>query len=139
MANIRPATIKDMRACEELFRLPELKTASGEYLSTEFIVNYISDDYFLVAEDNGLVVGAIYGEELKAGGVMIWLFAIKPELRGQGIGSELIEQFEANSRKNKRHWLYLDASTKDEGTLNFYLKHGFKKGTLSYECAKDLI
>ncbi|MCX6808928.1 MAG: GNAT family N-acetyltransferase [Candidatus Berkelbacteria bacterium] len=138
MVKIRPAKVEDLKRCEEVFRIPELKTPGGEFLTAEMFSNYISDDYFLIAENDKEMIGAIYGEELKAGGVLIWLFAVNPTYRGQGIGTALLQEFEANSRKNNRHWIYLVASTMNEKTIRFYQKNGYDKGSLNYECAKEL-
>ena len=77
-------------------------TPGGEYLSADFIANYINDEYFLVALLDDKIIGAVYGEELKGNGVLLWLLAIDPNFSHQGIGTQLLYSFEQNCRKNKR-------------------------------------
>ncbi|MFA6304922.1 MAG: GNAT family N-acetyltransferase [Patescibacteria group bacterium] len=136
--NIRPATKEDLKQCEAIFNLRELYTASGHNLTAEFVVNYLNEKYFLVAEDEGQIVGAIYGEPLKAGGVVIWVLAVLSDKRGQGIGSALLMALEENTRSDGRKWLYLNAPAQKPATINFYKKHGYDIGQTYIECAKNL-
>lgn len=136
--NIRPCQKEDLAQCEEIFNLPELYTASGKNLSAEFIVNYLNDKYFLVAQEAGKIVGAIYGEPLKAGGAVVWAFGVLSNWRGQGIGSALLKAFEDNARADDRHWTVLYAPAKSDKTVKFYKQHSYYIGQGYLECAKDL-
>ena len=135
---IRAASQSDLVACEEIFRLPELVTPGGINLPAEYLANYLADGYFLVAEDDGGLVGAIFGEPLKGSGVIVWELAVREAYRGRGIGSQLMDVIETSARKNGCRWIILYAAAQNEQTVKFYAKRGYDKGTLNYECAKTL-
>lgn len=136
--NIRPCQKRDLAQCEEIFNLPELYTASGKNLSAEFIVNYLNDKYSLVAEENDQIIGAIYGEPLRAGGLAIWVLAVADNQRGQGVGSALLKKFEDNARADGKKWTVLYAPAKSDKTVKFYKQHSYYIGQGYLECAKDL-
>lgn len=133
---IRPAKKTDMKSVEQLLSLPELSTATGEYLSADILSGYVDDLYFLIAEKNSEIVGAIFGERLKNNGFMLWEFAVKKEFRGQGIGSALLKKFETNLASENRKWMILYAPAKSPQTINFYQKHGYNKGKSHIEFIK---
>lgn len=135
---IRPCKKEDLAECEKIFNLPELATASGSSLSAGYLKNFINDKYFLVATQKKQIIGAIYGEPLKAGGVMMWALAIIPVFQSEGIGSKLLKAFEKNARLNGKKWVILHASTKTKTSINFYKKHKYDIGNNYIECAKDL-
>lgn len=91
-----------------------------------------------MAEENDKIIGAIYGELLKAGGAIVWAFAVLPDWRGQGIGSALLKAFEDNARSDGKKWTVLYAAAKSDSTVKFYKKHGYYIGQGYHECAKDL-
>lgn len=135
----RPCKKADLIQCEKLFDLPELVAANGTGVTVPYLVKFLSEKYFLVAEEKGKIVGAIYGEKLKAGGTMMWALAVDGDFRGEGVGTKLMKMFEKNTREDKRKWIVLHASTKTERTVNFYRKFGYDVGNRYVECAKDLI
>lgn len=136
---IRPCKKDDLIQCQELFNLPELATASGDLLPVAYLRNFLSEKYFLVAEDNGKIIGALYGEKLKAGGTMMWALAVDSNYQGKGIGTKLMKTFEKNARLDNRKWIVLHASIKTERTVNFYRKLGYDVGNKYVECAMDLV
>lgn len=133
---IRPAVKSDMKNVEKLLRLPELSTATGQYLSAKVISGYIDKMYFLVAEENKEVIGTIIGERLKNNGIMIWMFVVKKEIREKGVGSALLKKFENNMSTEKRDWAILYAPAKSIKSINFYKKRGYNKGKLHVEFLK---
>jgi len=135
----RSCTTADITQCVKLFDLPELVTANGVGVNAPYLVKFINEKYFLVAEDKGKIVGALYGEKLKAGGTMMWALAVDSNYQGKGIGTKLMKMFEKNARLDKRKWIVLHASTKTERTVNFYRKLGYDIGNKYVECAKDLV
>ncbi|MFC1720942.1 GNAT family N-acetyltransferase [Patescibacteria group bacterium] len=135
---IRSATKSDMKDVEKIFKLPELSTATGEYLSAETLSKYMDEKYFLVAEDEGNIIGAMFGERLKNDGAMLWEFAVEESARGKGIGSALLDVFEKNMISESRRWVILYAPVKNPKTINFYEKHKYSKGKLHVEFLKYL-
>ncbi len=136
--SIRPCNKEDLEQCEIIFNLPELASASGSNLSAGYLKNFINDKYFLVATNKKQIIGAIYGESLKAGGVMMWALAVDSQFQEQGIGSKLLKAFEKNARAHKKSWVILHASTITKASVSFYKKHGYDIGNTYIECAKDL-
>ena len=64
---IRSAKIEDLVQIEKLLSVPEFRFPDGGFPVFDFLKIYLDEDFFLVAEDNDKVVGAILGEQLKAG------------------------------------------------------------------------
>ena len=136
MINIRPAEETDLKACEELFSSPELQTAKGVTLPADFLKNYLDGDYFLVAESNSEIIGAMFGEPLKGKGVIIHEFSVNKKHQGKGVGGMMLEEFEKRAKKNKGDWLLLYAPKKNSDTLKFYENKGYFFGVEFVECLK---
>ncbi len=135
--NIRPATKEDLKQCEEIFNLPELYTAFGQPLTARQLEKYLSDKYFLVAEEAGRIIGGIFGEPLKEG-VAIWILVIAENKRGAGVGSDLLDHFENNAKNDGKKWTLLYAPFASKQIIAFYKKHGYAIGQNYTECAKHL-
>ncbi len=132
---IRPAQKKDLPACAKIFSVPEVREATGEYLTPEFLAHCLDQNYFLVVEVEGVVRGALFGEALRRG-VMLMNFAVEEGYRGRGLGSALLKQFETNARRDKKDWVLIYAPLSNERTLNFYKKHAYLKGDRLVEYLK---
>jgi N-acetylglutamate synthase-like GNAT family acetyltransferase len=135
---IRPAKKEDLSECAKLFHSSVFKEASGDYISVHSLKYYLDKIYFLVAEENGEIAGALFGEALKGKGAILWDFAIKKNLRGKGIGSILLKSFEKNAKIDGKKWIFITAPHKSKFTHKFYNKHRYKKGTLNYEYLKKI-
>lgn len=135
---IRPAEKKDLLNCKKLYSIPELACANGHYLSVEEMEDYIDDDFFLVAEDNGQIIGSIFGEKIKAGGAMLWMFAVDKNYRNAGIGTKLFSAFEKNCHRYNVTWIILYAPVENEDTKRFYKNKGFDLGRTYVENVKNL-
>ena len=135
---ISPAKEIDLAKIEMLFHLPELSSVKGEYLSVDELSNYLDEKYFLVAEDKGKIIGAIFGESLRGDGVILWMFAVSKLERGQGTGKNMMKQFEKNAMKDKKSWIILYAPADKDKTLNFYEARSFSKGKPHFEFLKEL-
>lgn len=134
---IRPCKKSDLVACQAIFALPELATASGDFLRISYLEKFLSQKYFLVAVEKEKIIGAIYGEKLKAGGTMMWALAVHPDYRGKKVGTSLMRAFEKNAKADGRAWIVLHASTKTKRTVKFYEKLKYDIGNHYIECAKD--
>lgn len=135
---IRPAKKCDLATCERLLNLPELFFPDGKPWSKDWIVNYINENFFLVAEKNDKVVGCIIGEQLKNNGSLIWLLSIDSNYRDSGIGRQLLEAYETAARNKGLSWIMLYSVLYDERTLRFYQKNGYLCGSKLTECLKYL-
>jgi ribosomal protein S18 acetylase RimI-like enzyme len=138
MINIRPCIKDDLKQCEAIFNLPELSDTTGDNLSAKYLENFLDEKYFLVAEEENKVLGAIYGEPLKTDGVMLWSIAVLSSCRGKGTGHSLLEAFEKNAIADKKKWIILHAPAEKEATIDFYKKHNYTMGNNFTEFAKDL-
>lgn len=139
---IRPANKKDLPMCEKLYALPELACAAcadGHNFSAKEMEDYIDDDFFLVAEDNNQVIGSIFGEKLKANGVMLWLFAVDKKYKGTGVGTNLLSAFEDSCKKHNVTWIILHTLAKNKETKLFYKNRGFNLGETYIEGVKKII
>ena len=133
---IRPAQKKDLVTCARLFHVPEVREANGEFLTPDFLAHYLDDKYFLVGELAGEVCGALFGEPLRARGVMLLNFAVAEPHRGQGLGSALLNKFEANAKHDQREWILIYAPLHNERTLKFYQKRSYSRGDRLVEYLK---
>jgi len=135
---IRPAKDSDLIACERLLSVPELFFPDGKPWSKDWIANYLDNDFFLVAELDGEVVGCIIGESLKKQGSLIWLLSVDSGSRGLGIGAQLLKAYENNARNKGIAWIMLYSVLYDERTLKFYQKNNYLCGSKLTECLKYL-
>jgi ribosomal protein S18 acetylase RimI-like enzyme len=135
---IRKAGKKDLIQCENLVRIPEMRLATGGFFDRFFLEKYLDENYFLVAEDEGSVVGLIFGEPVKANGAIIWMIAVDEKIRGKGIGSRLLKAFEKKVKKIGIQWIVLYGYQKNPKVLKFYRKHKFCEGVKNVEFVKDI-
>lgn len=136
--NIRPAKIEDLDQCHKLISVPELICPDGDYLSKEFLKNYLDEDYFFVAEKDGEIIGTIHGESMKGEVVMLWMIAVDESVRGEGIGNLLIEFFEKKMRGLGKKYVVLYGTASNEKTLKFYINRGYDRGSNVVEFVKNL-
>lgn len=128
---IRSAKIKDLPICERLLKIPEFKLASsGGYMTVKFLKMFLDKDFFLVAEENKEVVGCLIGDPTKAKVVIVWFFVVENKLRGKGVGTKLLKQFEKNCKKRKMRWVVLYSPAWLKANIKFYQK---KKYHLGYQ------
>ena len=135
---IRPATLQDIPDCEKLAHDPYLRFPTGGYPDAQYLKEYISEHYFLVADLDGKIVGWILGEPLKSLGAALWFFIVDEQFRKQGIGSKLYDEYENHMRQAGREWIYLVAHVENSLGKDFYIKKGFIQGEPHFEMAKNL-
>jgi GNAT superfamily N-acetyltransferase len=99
--------------------------------------NYLKDPYFLVIEEGEDVFGFIYGEPLVGDGVIIWYLVIHEDKRGNGLGSELLKEYENRCKNNGVKWSVLYTPVEGKA-LNFYKRLGYKVGVSQTEMIKIL-
>ncbi len=126
---IRSAKIKDLPACERLLKIPEFKLASsGGYMTVKLFKIFLDKDFFLVAEENKEVVGCIIGDPTKGKVAIVWFFVVKNELRGKGVGTKLLKQFEKNCHKRKMKWVVLYSPIWKKANVKFYQNKKYHLG-----------
>jgi amino-acid N-acetyltransferase len=96
MVLIRPAKTADVKAIRELV---DSYAAPGQMLSKETVTLYESVQEFIVAEENGIIVGCgalhILWEDLAE----VRTVAVKKELQKQGIGHQILEAIIKRARE----------------------------------------
>lgn len=135
---IRACKATDLKQCENLCNIPELLYPSGGNFSVSHLKQLLNNKYFLVVEDDHKIIGAIFGEKLKAGGSIVWVIVVSKEYRNKKIGSKLLKEFEKNAKGDNCQWTVLYATTKTKKAVEFYKKHRYDIGQKFIECAKDL-
>ncbi len=93
-------------------------------------------DLFLVAEQEGRIVGAVLGGYDGRRG-MVYHLAVAPELRGQGIGEQLMQALEARLRAKGCTRSYLLVTPDNETAIRFYERRGWERLEL-FVYGKDL-
>jgi amino-acid N-acetyltransferase len=110
--NVRPAVKSDERAIKRLLKRADLPFEDVE----------VGRQTFLVATADGRVAGMVGLEAYDECGLLRSL-AVKEELRGRGLGSELLGEMIAEARSAGVRELYLLTMT----TEPFFARHGFEK------------
>jgi len=79
---------------------------------------------FILAKLGTKIVGFVMGKRL-GDKVRILLLAVKPGLRGQGLGARLLELFENETAKLGIARLFLEVRLSNTTAFRFYKLHGF--------------
>lgn len=95
-------------------------------------------DLFLVAEDDGQIVGTVIGGFDGRRG-LIYHLAVTASLRRQGIGSRLMEELESRLRAKGCLRCYLLVTTDNRDGMQYYEKHGWERMDYVMPYAKNLI
>jgi ribosomal protein S18 acetylase RimI-like enzyme len=95
-------------------------------------------DLFLVAENDGQIVGTVIGGFDGRRG-LIYHLAVIVSLRGQGIGSRLMEELESRLRAKGCIRCYLLVTTDNPEGMQYYDKHGWERMDYVMPYAKNLI
>jgi ribosomal protein S18 acetylase RimI-like enzyme len=89
----------------------------------------VGDDLFLVAEEEGRVVGSIMGGYDGHRGSIFYL-AVDPDHRHRGWGETLLAEVELRLLERGCPKINLQVRTDNEETLGFYLRRGFAREDL---------
>jgi ribosomal protein S18 acetylase RimI-like enzyme len=81
-------------------------------------------DLFLIAEENGQIIGSVIGGYDGRRG-LVYHLAVHASFRGCGIGSRLMEELESRLRAKGCLRCYLLVTTDNEEGMRYYEKHGW--------------
>jgi len=144
MVTIRKATISDLPAVKELNKQIFIKnpkydddaienfahTPQGEKYFTEAIKS--KKGCFLIAEEDGQMVGYTNGEEKKVSYRKSRYFEIDnlgaiPEKKRQGIGKKILNAITNWAKKKGFQKIYLNCYAKNKEALSFYRSNGYSE------------
>jgi len=94
-------------------------------------------DLFLVAEENGQIIGTVIGGFDGRRG-LIYHLAVAASFRGRGIGSRLMEEVEAKMRTKGCLRCYLLVTADNPEGMAYYEKHGWERMDHVVPFAKNL-
>ncbi len=83
-------------------------------------------DLFLVAEENGQIIGTVIGGYDGRRGLLYHL-AVAASYRGRGIGSRLMNEVESRLRAKGCLRCYLLVTTDNPEGMQYYEKHGWER------------
>src|SRR3989344_1007089 len=125
MIKIRAATEHDLKACEKLSHIDELKTPEGDYPNYRYLKEFLGKELFFVAVNNNRIIGYIAGEILNGKIVYLNCLAVESNERGKGIGTKLMTEFMKTVKDLKVNMLFFFVPTNNKQSVKFYQKHGF--------------
>jgi ribosomal protein S18 acetylase RimI-like enzyme len=94
-------------------------------------------DLFLVAEENGQIIGTIIGGYDGRRGLLYHL-AVATSYRGRGIGSRLMEEIESRLRAKGCLRCYLLVTTNNPEGMQYYERHGWERMDFVVTYGKNL-
>ncbi len=115
-----------IRKCEEedLEKILEIEKKSFEYPYSRCIFkDYLSSDFFLVAEKDSTIIGYIIGEKREDEGLIVSI-AVSYDHRLQGVGTSLMEEIQ--KMMDVKTFILIVRETNQEAQI-FYDKLGFSQ------------
>jgi ribosomal protein S18 acetylase RimI-like enzyme len=95
-------------------------------------------DLFLVAEEHGEMIGTVVGGFDGRRG-MVYHLAVTDRYRGQGIGSQLMDELELRLKAKGCIRCYLLVTVDNESAMHFYEKRGWSHMNNVFTFGKDLV
>jgi len=135
---IREIEERDYLAVLALWNLLGNQALTEENIGPYYALEKLDDNYkTFVAVLDGQVVGFIYTLRFMSVGPPVWFMnihglAVAPELRGKGIGSQLIKHVERYAASRGVSFIGLNTGFKRKRAHKFYERHGFEAGSYHY-------
>jgi len=138
---IRPATVDDVEkllSCER-----QIWESLREFLPDSFVnpnlewlqrletpENYkrileSKEVIYLIAFENDKIIGVASGRVREDGVGHIGFFGVKPEYRGKGVGSSLLQEYLKEAEKRNAHKVWLFTAPSLHSAIKLYVKTGF--------------
>ena len=113
---------------DDIFDVMEIaRTSFSEYYSSSLIMDLYNSwpQAFRVYVINDSVQGFIIGSRNHEGEARILLLAVRAELRNQGIGKSIMDNFIGFAQQNHLMSIRLEVKIDNENAISFYRKFGF--------------
>jgi GNAT superfamily N-acetyltransferase len=122
-----PLSSDDLQPTLNILRQDALRYSDGRYPEAAWVGNFFVESgcHVYGLKENNELKAVLIGEAISSGGFLMWFLAVKPELQGLGLGSHLLNEFEAILPTLGMHWIFLNATG---NSLDFYHKHGYITG-----------
>ncbi|MEM7333008.1 MAG: GNAT family N-acetyltransferase [Chloroflexota bacterium] len=127
---IRPFTPADQQSTQQLI-LNGLKEYWGD-LNPSFnrdlnqIADSYQDGYFLIAEQNGEIIGCGAFKPVGEGKVEIVRMSVHPKMRRLGVGRQLLDALLIEAKKRGYVSIILETTATWQGAIAFYQSYGFR-------------
>ncbi|MGE4275176.1 MAG: GNAT family N-acetyltransferase [Candidatus Methanomethylophilaceae archaeon] len=115
-----------------LLRLPEVFHLISEILSEEyqpevlvFLQSAWPQGQLLMLAPDGEVMGFLLGAWSGESESRIMMFGIRPQYRGMGLGSLLLQEFQRRTMMRKGEAIRLEVRPDNMEAINFYMRRGF--------------
>jgi ribosomal protein S18 acetylase RimI-like enzyme len=123
---VRRATTDDESVMRDLWeRLSAETTYDEELAGNEFTSEFITQRIALLAEDNDMVVGAVYANLASAQAGFIFGLYVRPSSRRRGVGRELTFAIAEAIRAEGRTHILLNVESPNAEARRFYERLGF--------------
>ena len=146
---IRPVTAADVEATSALlmrawhatydaiYGAPRVDEITARWHAPVKLVQQMEQpaSVFLIAENDGAVVGTSYARQLADGVISLDRLYVAPDALGGGIGTKLMEATLAAFRSAKR--VRLEVAPQNERAIAFYTRNGFRKVGSVAICGND--
>lgn len=120
---IRNAEEKDINQCAEMSNIEEFRLPDGAAPDEECLKGSLNQ-IFLVAEENGIILGYIIGYKRTPEEAYLDLLTTNKQHRGKGVGTKLIQEFRKELKTQGVKSYFLFAPTNNIKTIEFYKKNG---------------
>ena len=124
---------------EKLWASMEKGVSLGRSDSSEEIQKKLArdPDLFLVAEENGRIIGTVIGGYDGRRGLLYHL-AVAASFRGRGTGSRLMDEIQSRLRAKGCIRCYLMVTVDNPEGMHYYEKHGWERMDYVVTYAKNL-
>jgi ribosomal protein S18 acetylase RimI-like enzyme len=132
--------LEDFPQVENLWASMERGVSLGRSDTPEEIQKKLTHDpdLFLVAEDDGQIIGTVIGGYDGRRG-LIYHLAVAASYRGRGIGSRLMDEVESRLRAKGCLRCYLLVTTNNSEGMQYYERHGWERMDFVVTYGKNLV
>jgi len=119
---VRRFSIKDIHSVMRV-----VKKSLGETYppSLYLTLHSIWSDGFMIAEENGQIIGLVAAVESEKRVARVLMLAVLPDYRGRSYGSTLLKKLEDRCRAGAFRAIGLEVRKSNMSALSFYERHGF--------------